>query len=222
MHQTQTLENKQRHEQGGIELSSDKTVYAWAGTDGEMTGAQKVLDFYREYALIQIGLALTPNTIFVSDIGHQTYNWTQEALDVNKFTHERIKAGPPPAEVDKALVNFVAAQIPGERVRLIPVGWNVGHFDVPFVRYWLPDFGRLLGYRSVDLNAVTYTAAQVTGRAYDKIKNAAKRYAERVLARPKDWHNAGYDAAAALASWEYLVKLLGGTQALSELDGRTV
>jgi len=190
--------------------------------DGEMTGAQKVLDFYREYALIQIGLAVTPKATFVSDIGHQTYNWTQEALDVNKFTHERIKAGPAPAEVDKALVNFVAAHIPGERVRLIPVGWNVGHFDVPFVRYWLPNFARLLGYRSVDLNAVTYTAAKVTGRAYDKIKAAAKRYAVRVLTQPENFHDAGYDAAASLAAWDYLILLLGGTHALSELDERTV
>ena len=186
-------------------MSADTAVYRFVGLDGEMTGAQKVLDFYREYALIQIGLAVAPNVTFVADIGHQTYNWTQEALDVNKFTHERIKAGPAP-------------QIPGEHVKLIPVGWNVGHFDVPFVRYWLPGFARMLGYRSVDLNAVTYTAAKVTGRAYDKIKDSAKRYASRVLARPKDWHNAGYDAAAALASWEYLIKLLGGTWAMADLD----
>src|SRR3990167_5804468 len=199
-------------------MSKDRAVYRFVSLDGEMTGAQKVLDFYREYALIQIGLAVTPDVVFVSDIGHQTYSGTKEAREVNKFTHERIKAGPAPAEVDKALVDFVAAQIPGEHVRLIPVGWNVGQFDVPFVRYWLPDFARLLGYRSVDLNAVTYTAAKVTGRAYDKIKDAAKRYAERVLARPKNFHDAGYDAAAALASWEYLIKLLGGTWAMADLD----
>ena len=63
-------------------MSADTAVYRFVGLDGEMTGAQKVLDFYREYALIQIGLAVAPNVTFVADIGHQTYNWTQEALDV--------------------------------------------------------------------------------------------------------------------------------------------
>jgi hypothetical protein len=183
-----------------------------------MTGAQKVHDFYREYALIQIGVAITPDIIFTSDIGHQTYNWTQEALDVNKFTHERIRAGPAPAVVDAALVEWVKANVPGERIRLIPVGFNVASFDVPYVRYWLPEFSKLLGYRAVDLNSVLYTAAKVTGRGYDKIKDAAKKYAVRVLERPEDFHNAGYDAAVALAAWEYLIKLLGGTWMLADLD----
>jgi oligoribonuclease (3'-5' exoribonuclease) len=199
-------------------MGSDSAVYRFVGTDGEMTGAAKVLDFYSHYALIQIGVAITPDIIFTSDIGHETYNWEQEALDVNKFTHERIKAGPKPAVVDKALVEWVKAQVPGERVKLIPVGFNVASFDVPYVRYWLPEFRKLLGYRSVDLNSVLYTAAKVTGRGYDKIKDAAKKYAVRVLDRPEDFHNAGYDAAAALAAWEYLIKLLGGTWMLADLD----
>jgi len=194
-------------------------TYRFCGTDGEMTGAQKVHDFYREYALIQIGVAITPDIIFTSDIGHQTYNWTQEALDVNKFTHERIRAGPAPAVVDAALVEWVKANVPGERIKLIPVGFNVASFDVPYVRYWLPEFSKLLGYRSVDLNSVLYTAAKVTGRGYDKIKDAAKKYAVRVLARPENHHDAGYDAVVALAAWEYLIKLLGGTWMLSEPDG---
>jgi len=45
----------------------DKPIYRFVSLDGEMTGAQKAPDFYREYALIQIGLAFTPDVTFVSD-----------------------------------------------------------------------------------------------------------------------------------------------------------
>jgi hypothetical protein len=199
-------------------MGADKAVYVFVGCDGEMTGAAKMPDFYSHYALIQIGLAITPDITFVSDIGHNTYNWEQEALDVNKFSHERIMKGPRPSVVDAALVEWVKANVPGERIRLIPVGFNVASFDVPYVRYWLPEFSKLLGYRAVDLNSVLYTAAKVTGRAYDKIKDAAKKYAVRVLDRPENHHDAGYDAAVALAAWEYLIKLLGGTWMMAELD----
>lgn len=188
-------------------------VYCFVGADGEMTGGTKTLDFFKEFALIQVGVALTLDNVFVSDVGHDEWKQTDEAMEVNKFTAERIRAAPRPLEVDRALVKWLFEKIsvpPNTRLKLIPVGWNVGSWDVPFFRYWLPEFGRLLWYRMVDLNSVVFTAEKVTGRSYDKIKDSAKRYAVRELKRPKNFHDAGYDAAASLAAWEYLVKLLGG------------
>ncbi len=190
--------------------------YKLAGLDGEMTGGTKTLEFYREYQLIQIGVAfdLTDN-IYTSDIGFKEneYKWTQEALDVNKFTHERIQAGPSAALVDAEIVAWLRGHNINETAKLIAVGWNVASWDLPFVRYYLPRFGKFLSYRTIDLNAIVFAAERITGLSYNTIKDHAKRYAEKRLEhrcfQPEPaWHNAGFDAAASLAAFEYLVEFL--------------
>ena len=81
---------------------------------------------------------------------------------------------------------------------------------MPFVRQYLPRFAEWVWYRAVDLNSVVFTAQKVTGQSYDAIKGGAKRYAEKVIKHSVEWHSAGYDAAASLAAWDYLIKLLKG------------
>ena len=194
------------------------TEHRLVGLDGEMTGGTKTLDFYKEFQLCQIGLALGFNKedVYTSDIGFapDDYKWTQEALDVNKFTHERIQSGPPTFPVDAELVAWLRARgIVEDGTKLIAVGYNVASWDLPFVRYYLPRFGKFLSYRTVDLNAVLFTAERITGLSYNSIKDHAKQYAKKVLAKTGAYpvampHDAGYDAAASLAAFEYLVKLL--------------
>mgnify|MGYP001583711708 CR=1 FL=1 len=194
------------------------TEYLLLGLDGEMTGGTKTLDFYKEFQLCQIGLALGFNKedVYTSDIGFDAneYKWTQEALDVNKFTHERIVSGPRQWQVDSELVAWLRARsIVEDGSKLVAVGFNVASWDLPFVRYYLPRFSKSLSYRTVDLNAVLFAAEQVTGLSYNSIKDHAKRYAKKVLAKTGAYpvampHDAGYDAAASLAAFEYLVKLL--------------
>lgn len=188
--------------------------HRFIGLDGEMTGGTKTLDFYKEYQLCQIGVALSYDDIFTSDIGFDKdrYKVTDEALQVNKFTHERIQSGPRQEQVDSELVTWIRERIPAANVpfglKLIATGWNVASWDLPFVRCYLPRFSEWLWYRTVDLNAVVFTAEQVTGRSYSAIKDAAKRCAEEVIKRPAEWHDAGYDAAASLAAWHYLIRFL--------------
>lgn len=184
------------------------------GLDGEMTGGTKTLDFYKEYQLCQIGVALSYDDVFTSDIGFDEgkYKVTEEALEVNKFTHERIQSGLRQEQVDSDLVRWIRGRIPAANtpfgLKLIATGWNVASWDLPFVRFYLPRFSEWLWYRTIDLNAVVFAAEKVTGKSYKSIKDAAKRYAEKVIKPPADWHNAGYDAAASLAAWHYLIKFL--------------
>jgi len=200
-----------------MDMLEPEKIRIFVGLDGEMTGSAKTPEFFKEYQLCQIGLALglTPDKVFESDIGYDEYSFTQTALDVNGFTHDRIRSGPKPEKVDAELVEWLHAKgIKEYNPSLIAVGWNVGAWDLAFVRYYLPRFSKFLSYRTVDLNAVTFAASFVVDRqglSYYTIKTNAKRYAEerlKVVYPSPAWHSAGFDAAASLAAFEYLIGFL--------------
>ena len=85
-------------------------------------------------------------------------------------------------------------------------GWNVGAFDLPFVRDTLPGLASLLSRRSVDLNAVCFTlggtlpyfGSRPKWNTWKRLsKEAAQAELTAISVAPK-WHDAGYDALAAL------------------------
>jgi hypothetical protein len=176
---------------------------------------------HKEYQLIQIGLAtmemgepptsnvvLRPETLkmFVSDIGHDKWNSQPQAMEVNKFTSERIRAGPNREQVDDGANWWLDEYLGAGKRDLHAVGWNVGSFDMPFVREYLPKLGDRFSYRSVDLNSILYSMAD-TENEYKELKGKAKARAEsalRALGIAPAWHDAGYDAANALMAFKYL------------------
>ncbi len=185
------------------------TQIRYIGLDGEMTGSgsrdRKRIAF-KEYQLIQIGLAVEPNVRFVSDVGYDKWISQPEAMKVNKFTTQRIYDAPRPAQVDEAACRFIDAWVGPSKRDLHAVGWNVGSFDMPFVREYLPALGDRFSYRSVDLNSILYSVVD-TDDEYKELKGKAKSGAEVALhnvgIEPK-WHDAGYDAAAALMAFKLL------------------
>lgn len=195
----------------------DETIL-FGGLDGEMTGS----DIGRwGTRLIQIGAALEDGGTYTADIGWRDgeYTWSEQALQVNGFTHARIQAGRSPAEVDEELAAWLIARGVGPR-SLVPVGFNVGTFDMPFVRATLPDTARLFSYRACDLNTLcfglhratiptraTRTKPGATPPTWKGWKRMAKRAAEESLTARgimPAWHDAGYDALAALEAYHYL------------------
>lgn len=168
------------------------------GLDGEMTGSGSP----EEFQLIQIGVATLSGARWQSDIGHSQYNSSEEAMKVNGFTDERVKAGPPETVVDGWLNQFLAEHKVLEK-RGIAVGWNVGSFDMPFVRRYLPQSAKRFSYRSLDLNSVCFTIGEATGRTWQSVKEEAKAAAVKTIGFEK-WHDAGYDAMAAIRAWEHL------------------
>jgi len=192
------------------------------GLDGEMTGNRSPI----EHQLIQIGVYtsgswLSSSTgpdprpqLFVSDIGYDTWNEMEEAMEVNGFTAERIRAGPRPEIVDQNLVVWLE-EWGVERKKAIAIGWNVGIFDMPYIRHYLPESAKYFSYRSADLNSVCFTLAKASRFSWTALKSAAKRHAEdrirtdmRVAGSKKTWHDAGYDAQASYFAWDYLWSLI--------------
>lgn len=177
------------------------------GVDGEMTGT----DGPAVHQLIQIGVATSPDEVFVSNIGFDAWQENVESMQIHGLSPELIRSAPRPDDVDAALCGWLADKVVGAERGLIPVGWNVAAFDLPYVRHYLPRFSTHLSRRSVDLNAVCFTVAGTAGSRWKTLRKRSKRFAEEKLGRA-DWHEAGYDAAAALLSWEYFKMLARGDQ----------
>ena len=191
----------------------------FVGLDGEMTGGSRVVGGLPR--LCQIGLSLGANDSFGSDIGWQVgdYTYEQEALNVNGFTHDRIISGPPAAEVDEAMYKWLTEHGIGPRDG-VPVGFAVGSFDMPFVRETLPKSADLFTRRCVDLTAICF-AIEEARRTFEQTPNnalmrsrwkqpsrAAKAYAEKVMGKAQ-WHDAEFDAIAALLCFQYLSSEIG-------------
>ena len=196
------------------------------GIDGEMTGGGargEENSAPRQFQLIQVGAALgeTALQIFSSDIGYERWNEDPKAMSVNGISAERIKLAPAPAVVDDALCIWLDA-VGTQDDTLVPVGWGVSGFDMPFVREYLPKFARRLSRRSVDLNAIVFLLGG-SGNQATRWKAKSKEYAEQEMLkrgyRP-NWHDAGYDAAAALLAFEYFQRLVESVKSFRDtLDG---
>lgn len=153
-----------------------------------------------------------PFNLFVEYVGWLDPVMDPQASEVHKIPLGVIQQALDPAGVDKMLYEFLLTigGSKGERV-LVPVGWNVGSFDMPFVRNTLPLSAALFSRRYVDLNSVCFTyGSLVKGVPFGDwhgFKNDCKQFAEEALqidGEPAQWHDAGYDAQAACYSWKRL------------------
>jgi hypothetical protein len=183
------------------------------GLDGEMTSG----DLAAGGRLIQIGLAVGEggDERVTELIGWDRGDFHADpvAMEVHGIPEATILAAPRADEVDERLFAWCLAHGGSTEKRvLVPVGWNVGAFDLPFVRHTLPRTFRLLSRRTVDLNAVCFTlggATTVEGSRpkWTGWKRMAKRAAEERLAAlgiEPAWHDAGYDALASLAAFRWM------------------
>lgn len=161
--------------------------------------------------LIQIGVYAGHAHQYVSDVGHRgNYYWEQGAFNVNGFDHERINNGRAAREVDQELshwIEFTAEQFGVLPREFIPVGFNVGSFDMQFVKKTLPAFSALLSYHTMDLNAVLM---YMFPDWFKEQKAAAKKQAIEALTALNmsgNEHDALYDAAMAFHIYEQLDNL---------------
>jgi DNA polymerase III epsilon subunit-like protein len=183
------------------------------GLDGEMTSA----DLDQGGKLIQIGLATgtEPEERITELIGWDRDDFFADpvAMAVHGIPEETIVAAPRAPEVDEKLHEWCLAHGgKPEKRKLVTVGWNVGAFDLPFVRHTLPKTFTLLSRRSADLNAICFALGDTVNMggsrpAWTGFRRMSKRAAEKQLTKlgiDPAWHDAGYDALAGLLSFRWL------------------
>lgn len=161
-------------------------------------------------ALIQLGLAaIVDGEITSVDVGINPYfdgrevDWSMEAAAVHGIPLEIVQLFEPPREADLILVDWLT-QIGAKtssRARTVPVGFNVGAFDMPFVRDLLPNTAAYFSRRTVDLNALCFALAGKYN--FETWKKLAKQYAIEKIGY-ENQHDAGWDAMMHLYAFEYL------------------
>lgn len=163
------------------------------GLDIETTG----LDRRQHHRLIQIGIAHGVFDVMTHDVKPiGTVVCDPVAMAINKFTPERIDVGWPDDEVDHLL---------SERLRdrghapasLTAVGWNVGSFDLHFLREDLPQTAAFFSHRVIDLTGIFIAHY---GERWREEKDRSHREVADLLGVAK-WHDAGFDAVAALVAF---------------------
>jgi hypothetical protein len=120
--------------------------YSYFGLDGEMSSS----DLDDGGRLIQIGVTAHSNVDGSEADGTEAFcmllnpgpNFRAVVAEaVHGYTAEEVDNAAPAAEVDRALVAWLLEHgaHPTRRGRTIPVGFNVGAFDMPHVAKVLPD-----------------------------------------------------------------------------------
>jgi oligoribonuclease (3'-5' exoribonuclease) len=85
-------------------------------------------------------------------------HWSTEAESIHGITQEEALSGREQGLVDEELEAWLQ-QISGttNRRRIVPVGFNVGSFDMKFIKKFLPKSYTYFTRRSVDLNGVCFS-----------------------------------------------------------------
>lgn len=183
-------------------------MITYIGMDFEASGTNP----WGMHVPIQLGFALSHDREAESLIGGWNWNeweWQEEAFGVHGITKDRLLGAPRVADADillaASLLNMGVKS--KERMWNVPVGWGVAGYDQQFITRWFPCLRRLLSRRSVDLNALTYSLAGESEREYGNIKKRVKRETAESL-MSEDWHDALYDAKAALVSYDILKRMM--------------
>lgn len=167
-----------------------------SGTDHETT--VPIQFGYAEYGGV-------PKSWYIGGWDWNEWEWNETAASVHNIPKNVLQIAPTASTVDPVIAHYLARRIP-EGQSYCMIGWNVAGFDRPFIEKHLPLTFAQFSYRTIDLNAICFALAIPKERSYDRIKKESKDYA---LVRIGDvaeesWHDAGFDALAAVYSYEYL------------------
>lgn len=182
--------------------------------DGEMSGSDASV-----HSLLSIGCVRVSNMDkFYAEIRQHEFMVNPEAMRVNGLNIlTRDDAILETAEQVDERLSIWLKQSPfyqeGKKYNLIPVGLNVGAFDMAFVRKFLPKSAALFGYRSLDLNALIFADAIRHQTTFKSLKHAAKEigksFAHHYVPDLAP-HNALYDAYMNVGMLEYALGDLSG------------
>lgn len=218
-----------------------KHMPRFIGLDGEMTGTEqykfiegkfkgmedidlspKTFVSDGRHRLIQIGISFNLGENFCEGIGwpRSEFDWNETAASVHNIPIEDVTDNfAPPADVDERAFKFLSERLEGDdKYQFIPVGWNVGSFDMPFVRFTLPKTASLISRRTCDLNALVFAMdgqfiVHGSKPGWTALKKQSKEYSLRKMTEAgatETWHNAGFDATTALLQLEYLQLVMVG------------
>jgi hypothetical protein len=149
-------------------------------------------------------------------------HWDKRSAKVHNIPRENVSSLLKPNNkwVEDSFCRYLTSLKPKSTAKhfIVPVGWNVGTFDMKFIFHDFPKVKDYFSYRSIDLNAIAYFLSgninfQGSQPQFKGLKNLSKTYASNKLSSrgiEAQWHNALYDAQASLYAYEFFTFLLTG------------
>ena len=184
--------------------------FLFIGLDGEMSSSELA----EGGKLIQIGLSTAEGINRSYTMNPGPCQWSEQAEAVHGLSLELLQSCRSPVEVDADLYEFLIAlgADTKRRGKTIPVGFNVGAFDMPFVKDSLPKSYSLFSRRTVDLNAICFALdyKEENGMPVkaETWKKKAKDYAIEKIGM-ENQHDAGWDSLMHIYCFEYLKGVIG-------------
>jgi len=154
-----------------------------------------------KHSILSIGMVVSLNGLedyqsFYREIKYDELVVSPEAIEINKYDFTIQKNRVPLVAADEAAVIFLKKYYhPDEKP--LPIGLNVGSFDMQFINRQMPLLATKLSHRAVDLNSLMYMLAHKHSRDFKELKKemsdkAHKEVSSFALGVSK--HNALYDA----------------------------
>lgn len=200
-------------------MASERNIFL--ALDGEMSSPK----FAEGGALIQIGAygAINSSIIdeadnarrFESPIRFEGGLWEESAESIHGISRKELEDAPTAEDVDDLFYGWLLSIGAKPKRRLIvPVGMNVGAFDMLFVNKFLPRSAELFTRRCVDVNGVCFSMDGIP--YFDEPKSAAEWKSLSLEYGRRQWrakfgedsalapHDALFDAWVQGFGWEFL------------------
>jgi len=159
--------------------------------------------------LIQIGISTLDGNNRSYTMNPGECQWSEQAFAVHGITREKLSTSLSPEIVDVKLYEFLVelGADTKRRGKTIPVGFNVGAFDMPFVKDSLPKSYSLFSRKTVDLNALCFALDYSVDNGHvvnaETWKKRAKAYAVEKIGM-ENQHDAGWDSLMHIYCFEFL------------------
>lgn len=173
---------------------------------------------------------MSPSSLSIDSRAQQVYqstvgitesaHWSIEAESIHGITKEEALKGRNVDLVDVEFSNWLIGLGARSKQRLIvPVGFNVGSFDMKFIKRFLPKSFGLFTRRAVDLNGICFSMEGLEYYGEEKSADQWKqlaiqygRYRLKLTGETKfaDAHDAEFDAWVHAYAWEFLKESIRG------------
>lgn len=151
--------------------------------------------------ILSIGMVVSLNGLidyqsFYREIKYGELIVAPEAIEVNRFSFIDQTGRIPLLQADEEAVSFIKKYYSKDD-KPMPVGLNVGSFDMQFIKKHMPLLASRLCHRTVELNSLLYMLAHKHSKNFKTIKEefSQKATANTVsLGLGVEKHNAFFDA----------------------------
>lgn len=165
--------------------------------------------------IIQLGIAYKNNNeihtieynLFFELTNWNDKNWTMDAEIIHKIRKESLALNKYTYDsTEKEIIQLLDRTF-GENSIIIPVGFNVGSFDLQFIKNKMPNLYNRLSYRSIDLNSL-FLFYNLKNYDYNEFISMKKNTKLDIIdnINESNEHNASFDAKLALLILEKLEK----------------